>query len=221
MRAQKLHAIQEKILRLAQQRSLSNLSLRQIGQLVGDRSPQKIKHHLQQLEKKGLLRIDRVKGVVEKPKSGWIGGFLRKGRRLLQIPIVGAANCGPAELLAQENLIGYLRISNSLLHRRTNKGLFALRADGFSMNQTRIDGKNIENGDFVIVDGEDRSAREGEVILSIIDGAANIKRFHVDKKNQQIVLLSDADQELAPIYIHPEDEFLVNGRVIGVIKRPM
>lgn len=220
MTVQRLHPIQEKLLRLAQERSLSGLSLRDIGDLVGDRSPQKIKHHLQQLENRGLLRIDRLKGVIEKPRRGWIGGFLKKGKRLLQIPIVGAANCGPAEILAEENLIGYLRVSNSLLHRQTNKGLFAVRADGFSMNQTRINEKTVEDGDFLIVDANERSPKEGEVILSIIDGAANVKRFHNDKKHRQIVLFSDSDRNFAPIYVHPEDDFFVNGIVIDVIKAP-
>jgi len=220
MEVHKIHPTQQKLLRLAQQRKLSGLSLRDIGGLVGDRSPQKIKHHLQQLEKKGLLRIDRIKGVIEQPKRGWIDGFLKKGRRLLQIPIVGVANCGPAELLAQENVVGYLRVSSSLLHRRTNDGLFAVRADGFSMNQTPIDGKSIDDGDYVIVNGNDRTPHEGEVILSIIDGAANIKRFHVDKVNNQLVLRSDSNKEFAPIYIHPHDDFFVNGKVIGVIKNP-
>lgn len=220
MQAQRLHPIQEKILRLAQRQNLSKLSLREIGTLVGDRSPQKIKHHLQQLERRGLLRIDRVRGVIERPREGWIDGFLRKGRRLLQIPIVGVANCGPAEILGEENLVGYLRISNALLHRQTNKGLFAVRADGFSMNQTKVNGKTIDDGDYVIIDGEDRTPTEGEVILSIIDGAANIKRFHEDRKNGQVVLLPDSDREFGPIYIHPDDDFFVNGKAIDVVKNP-
>jgi repressor LexA len=220
MKAQKLHPLQEAILRLAQERNIAQLKLREIGRLVGDPSPQKIKHHLQQLEKRGLIKIDREKQIARKTMYGWIDGFLKKGRRLLRIPIVGAANCGPAELLAEQNIIGYLRISDSLLRRRTSDGLFAVRADGFSMNQTRIHEKNIEDGDYLIVDGNDRVPKEGEVILSIIDGAANIKRYHSDKRNKQILLISDSTEDLAPIYIHPDDDFFVNGKVIDVIKKP-
>jgi len=220
MKAQKLHALQEAILRLAQERNIAQLKLREIGRLVGDPSPQKIKHHLQQLEKRGLIQIDRKKQVARKTMYGWIDGFLKKGKRLLRIPIVGAANCGPAELLAEQNIVGYLRISDSLLRRRTSDGLFAVRADGFSMNQARIHDKNIEDGDYLIVDGNDRVPREGEVILSIIEGAANIKRYHRDKRNKQILLISDSTEDLAPIYIHPDDDFLVNGKVVDVIKKP-
>lgn len=220
MKAQKLHPLQEAILRLAQERNIAQLKLREIGRLVGDPSPQKIKHHLQQLEKRGLIKIDREKQVARKTMHGWIDGFLKKGRRLLRIPIVGAANCGPAELLAEQNIVGYLRISDSLLRRRTSDGLFAVRADGFSMNQARIHEKNIEDGDYLIVDGNDRVPKEGDVILSIIDGAANIKRYRSDKQNKQILLISDSTEDLAPIYIHPDDDFFVNGKVIDVIKKP-
>jgi repressor LexA len=220
MEFRKLHFLQDKILRLAQERDLSNLSLREIGKLIGDSSPQKIKHHLQQLEKRGLLRIDKVKGTIELPSKGWIDGFLKKGKRLLQIPIVGVANCGPAMILSEENIVGYLRVSNSILHRQTNQGLFAVKADGFSMNQAQINMKQIEDGDYLIVDGDDRVPTEGEVILSIIDGAANVKRFHIDNKNNQVVLLSDSTQDFAPIYIHPDDDFFVNGKVIDVMKNP-
>ena len=215
-----MHPMQEKLLRLAQERSLSGLSLREIGDMVGDRSPQKIKHHLQQLEKRGLLRIDRVKGVIEKPNQGWIDGFLEKGKRLLQIPIVGVANCGPAEVLAEQNIEGYLRISNSLVKRKTGEGLFAIRADGFSMNQAQVNGKSIDNGDYLVVDGKDCVPAENEVILSVIDGSANVKRFHRDAKNNQIVLTSDSSEDFAPIYIGSEDDFFVNGKVIDVVKKP-
>ncbi len=220
METQKLHPIQEKLLRLAKNRNISNLSLREIGELVGDRSAQKIKHHLQQLEKKGLLRIDRVRGTIEKPKDGWIDGFLEHGKRLLQIPIVGVANCGPAEVLAEENVAGYLRVSNSLVHRASNKGLFAVRADGFSMNQAKVHGETIDNGDYLIVDGGDCVPAEGDVILSVIDGAANVKRFHKDAAHNQVVLTSDSTEDFAPIYVGADDDFFVNGKVIEVIKRP-
>jgi repressor LexA len=220
MNAQKLHPLQEAILRLAQDRNLAKLTLREIGRLVGDSSPQKIKHHLQQLEKRGLLKMDREKKTTQKTMHGWIDGFLKKGKRLLRIPIVGAANCGPAELLAEQNIVGYLRISSSLIGRRVSEGLFAVRADGFSMNQARLNAKTINDGDYLIVDGNDRAPKEGQIILSIIDGAANVKRYHHDKENNQIVLMSDSTEDLAPIYIHPDDDFLVNGRVVDVIKRP-
>jgi repressor LexA len=220
MEAQRLHPLQEKLLILAKTRGISGLSLRELGRLVGDPSPQKIKHHLQQLEKRGLLKIDKVKGTIGPAKEGWVDGFLAGGKRLLEIPIVGVANCGPAEVFAEENRVGYLRVSNSLVHRQSNKGLFAVRADGFSMNQAKIHNETIDDGDYLVVDGEDREPRDGDVVLSVIDGAANVKRFHADAAHGQIVLTSDSTEDFAPIYVGADDDFFVNGKVIEVIKRP-
>jgi SOS-response transcriptional repressor LexA len=221
MNTQTLHPIQEAILRLSQERNIAKLKLREIGRLIGHPSPQKIKYHIQQLEKRGLLKIDREHQLAQNTMHGWIDGFLQKGKRLLRIPIVGAANCGPAEIMAEQNIVGYLRVSNALLHhRKTSDGLFAVRADGFSMNRAKINEKSIDDGDYLIVDSNDRSPDDGQVILSVIDGAANIKRIHKDKANEQIVLMSDSTEDFAPIYIHKDDNFFVNGRVIDVIKKP-
>jgi len=220
MRSYKIHPLQEKILKLAQEKELSNMSLREIGALVGDRSPQKIKHHLQQLQKKGLIKMDKINGVTALSKGSYIKDFLDNGKRLLRIPIVGSANCGPAEIVAEENILGYLMVSNSIIHNQTGEALFAVRADGFSMNQAVVNNKTIENGDYLVIDNSDPTPREGEVILSVIDGLANVKRYHEDKENEQIVLLSDSSEDLSPIYISQEDSFVVNGKVVNVIKNP-
>ena len=88
------------------------------------------------------------------------------------------------------------------------------------MNRAIIDGKNIEDGDFIIVDSHDKSARTGDVVLAIIDGKATIKRFIEDKLNNQIVLKADSAFDYEPIYLHPDDDFSINGKIINVIKKP-
>lgn len=214
-----MHELQQKLLKLTQDRNLGQFTLRDIGGMVGERSPQKIKHHLSQLEKRGLIRIDRARNLIEKIQAGSVSGFLRRGR-LLTIPILGSANAGPAKLLAEQNIEGYLKISNTLLGRRRSSQLFALKVDGPSMNRSSIDGKRIEDGDYVIVDGDARDPQNGDVVLSVIDGLANLKRFHLDKQNRQIALVSESTQDFPPIYIHEDDDFFVNGKVVQVIKKP-
>jgi len=198
---------------------LGGLKLREIGRLIGEQSPQKIKHHLLQLEKKGLIRVDRSKGLIQRTEPGWVKGFAKKAR-LLSIPILGSANCGPAELFAEQNIEGYLRVSDTLLGRRKPAGLFALRAQGLSMNRANVRGKNVEDGDYLIIDSQDRTPENGDIVVSVIDGTANIKKFIRDKENQQIALLSESTREFSPIYIHEEDDYLVNGKVIQIIKKP-
>ena len=88
------------------------------------------------------------------------------------------------------------------------------------MNRAEINGKSIEDGDYVIIDSEAKNAETGDVVLAIIDNKATIKKFIRDEKNEQIVLKADSSFDYEPIYLHPDDEFFINGKVIGVIKKP-
>lgn len=213
-----MHRIQELLLQVASQKNLGALSLREIAELVGEESPQKIKHHLNQLEKRGLIRVDPSKRLIEKTSAGTVSGLLRNGQ-LLSIPILGSANAGPATIYAESNLEGYLRISSTFIGGRANRKLFALRVNGPSMNRATIDDQIIEDGDFVIVDSDDHVPNDGDIVLSVIDGMANIKRFHIDKRNRQIVLASDSTANFPPVHIHESDDFRINGKVIQVIKK--
>lgn len=214
-----MHELQHKLLKLTQDKNLGKFTLREIGAMIGEVSPQKIKHHLGQLEKRGLIRVDRPRNLIEKAQRGSMSGLLKKAR-LLAIPILGSANAGPATLLAEQNIEGYLKISDTLIGRYASHKLFALKVDGPSMNRSEVDGKRVEDGDYVIIDSDDHSPRNGDVVLSIIDGMANIKRFHWDQENRQIALVSDSSHDYPPIYIHEDDDFMINGKVVQVVKKP-
>ena len=216
-----MHPIQEKILQLSKKLDISKLSLRAIAEAIdmGGESPQKIKHHLTQLEKKGFLRIDRFKGIVIH-NPVWAKTLLEKGSSLFSVPVIGTANCGPATIFAESNFQSFLKVSSKLLGVKNSSDLFAVKADGTSMNQADIEGKKIEDGDFVIIDSKQKTPINGKVYLIIIDGKATIKRYIEDKDNNQIVLMADSSYDYAPIYLHEDDDFSVSGRVINVIKKP-
>jgi SOS-response transcriptional repressor LexA len=219
-----MHPIQQKLLELSKQENLAKLSLRDMARLINlpSESPQKIKHHLLQLQKKGFLAIDRIKGVMGRSANSptWANGLLDKASQLFSIPIIGTANCGPATIFAEQNFQGFLRISSKLIGRTKPTGLYAIKADGTSMNRAEINGKRIEDGDYSIIDSQQRDPKNNQVILAIIDNKATIKRFIDDRKNGQIVLRADSSFDYEPIYLHPDDDFSINGKVIGVIKRP-
>lgn len=205
-----MHPIQEKILELAKTKDVLGLGLRPLGRFIGVDKPQLVKHHLQQLQKKGLI----------KPKSREdIKQFLERSSSLqpsfTQIPVVGAANCGPASVSAEERVEKYLIVSQSLLKKRGS--VFALVAKGDSMNMARIDGNSIEDNDYVLIDGNQRSPAPGDYILSIINNNANIKKY-TRTKDGNIVLISESNSKYPPIYISENDDFIVNGKVIQVIK---
>jgi SOS-response transcriptional repressor LexA len=214
-----MHIIQERLINLADNYNLSDLTLRRIGELVHEpNSPQKIKHHINQLIGKGLLIVTPDGKTTKKAK----GGLSKSG--LLSLPILGSANCGQALIFADEKIEGYLKLSYNLLKSDLIdkvKELFVLKAVGNSMNRAMINNKNIEDGDFVIIN-KGPVAKNGDYVVSIIDGVANIKKFYIDKPNNQIVLLSESSQDFPPIYISKKDQdsYLICGRIVDVMKKP-
>ncbi len=206
-----MHVLQEKLLKIIDKKNIGNLTLRGIGDLIGETLPQKIKHHLSQLERRGFIFIDRKNNKISR-----ISNKARVGDLFISIPIIGSANCGPATIYADQNVEGYLKISRRLASNK--KSVFAIKAEGNSMNRANIEGKNIEPGDYVIIDSEDTVPHNNNYIVSIIDGMANIKKYRVDKSYNRIALLSESTQEYDPIFIHENDDFRISGKVIDVIK---
>ena len=212
-----MHPIQEKILNLSKNMDISKINLRQIGKLIGEEHPQKIKHHIMQLEKKGLIVRNATTGSIKifKPDK-------TTNAKILNLAIVGSANCGPATIFAGTNIEGFMKISSNVVHRKSPGGLFIIRAVGNSLNKAKsIEGGPIEDGDYVVVDSKNRSPRNGNYVLSVVDDVGNLKRFYQDKNTGEVSLVSESTSEYPPIVIHPDDfsNYMINGVVVRVIKK--
>jgi len=209
----RLHPTQEKLLKIVSKINLEKMSLRDIGLLVDESHPQKISHHLNQLEKKGFIEIDKKTG-----QARLINSEIKRGdSEIVAVPIYGGADCGEAKIFAEGNLAGYLRVSRRLIGKVKN--IFAVRAQGSSMNRAKVNGaQTIEEGDYVLVDPVNKNPRNGDYVLSVIEGCANIKKFFWDKKEKQIALVSESTEDFKPIYIHADDDYMINGLVKNVIK---
>lgn len=212
-----MHILQQKILELSHSENISKLTLREIGVKVGDKYPQKIKHHIDQLYKKGFIKQSADGSVVSPTNKMGNESFF-------SIPLLGSANCGKAVTFAEEHLEGYLTISKRMLNLNTVDNLFAIKAVGSSMNRASIQGEKIEDNDYVLIDSTQRDLHfyEDKYVLSIINGMANIKKLKVDEDRQVIILLSESSEDYPPIYIHQEDfhSYMINGLVSKVIKKP-
>lgn len=208
---------QQKIIDLAKKKDISKLSFRQIGRELGIINPQTVIYHLEQLKKKNLIYLD----VKKRQRVAKLKAFTLN--KLFNIPIVGSANCGPAMELAEEDLQGYLKISQKLVNKSKPNNLIAVKAIGDSLNNANIgDNKdNIEDGDYVIVDYK-KQPDNGDYVLSIIDGAANFKKFFKDIKKHEIRLVSESKRDIPPIILHESDindlNYGVNGVVVQVVK---
>lgn len=206
---------QQKIIELAKKKDISKMGFREIGRELGIPNPQTVIYHLEQLKKKGLLYLDTKKRQrVAKPKA-----FVAD--KIFNIPVVGSANCGPAMELAQEDIQSYLKISQKSIDRNKPDGLIAVQAVGESLNKANIKGNNIEDGDYVVVDCK-QQPEDGDYVLSIINGAANFKKFFKDDKKKEVRLISESTLDIPPITLHQEEisssGYLVNGVVVRVVK---
>jgi SOS-response transcriptional repressor LexA len=207
-----MHPLQQAILRLFDGTRSIPLNLRFIARQINEYHPQKIKHHLQQLEAKGFLRIDKAAGKILKVEAG------SSSDNLVTLPVFGYANCGSALSFAGDNIQGFLKLSKRLLSGLKVTSLFVLRATGDSMNKAQINGQSIDDGDFVLVDSAKKDPKSGDYVVSVIDDCANIKRFH--RVGDEIALVSESTKDFTPIFIHEGDSYNVAGQVMKIIKTP-
>lgn len=209
-----MHPTQKKILALLEANGQLFLKYAQIGREIGEDHIQSVKYHLQQLEKRGYVVVDRLKKIVTKASSDTASSL-----GFSNIPFYGEANCGSPLSYAEDIQHGTLKISTSIVPRSEN--IIAVRAVGNSMDDADIKGKNIEDGDFVIVDTQKKDPKNGDYVLSIIDDGANIKRIFFDKTNQYVVLRPVSnDLNFRDIIIDSSDSYSVVGTVRCVIKKP-
>lgn len=212
-----MHRIQVKILEALKKHGgvLKDFSFRVLGEMVGVDHPQQAKHHLSQLEKRGLVIFDKASQLLKLTS-------LKTPTRsaIVTIPIIGAASCGQTTLFAQEEVEGTLKISRKLIPNR-DKNVFAIRAVGNSMNRANIGGLSIEEGDYVLVDGNDRNARPGQYVLAVVDDFGVVKKFMRGRRPGEYELISESTEEHPPIQIHHDDrQLIISGRVIHIIKKP-
>ena len=134
-----MHQIQQKILNFADKLNLKRDGLRQIGRLIGEPHPFKVSYHLRKLEEKGFIKINKKTGEIKRTKNKEPQNGL-----FLAIPVLGSANCGDANIFAEENFDGYIKVSKNII--KAGDGLLAIKASGNSMNKANLSGKTIENG---------------------------------------------------------------------------
>ncbi|NCU31169.1 hypothetical protein EOM57_05195 [Candidatus Saccharibacteria bacterium] len=206
-----MHQVQQKLLDIAKLGNIENLRRVDLVEMVNCEYPSQITHHLNQLVKRG----DLVR------KDGRLVPALKTNAGLLLIPVMGEADCGEATKYADGRLVDNLAVSPSMLQPKLSDKLYALVARGDSMNRAEVGGKTIEDGDYIIIEKHDNyTPKDGDIIVSIIAGLANVKRLRRDNARQRILLLSESHRQsdFAPIIISENDDFAVEGRVVDVIK---
>lgn len=206
-----MHWIQDKLLQVARLHDVDDMRLVDLVEMVGCEHPSQVRHHKQQLINKGML----VR------KNGRLVPALKTHAALVTIPVLGEADCGEATKYADGRIVDNLALSPSVLNVQPTDSMYALVARGDSMNRATVNNKTIEDGDYIIIEKKDSYVpKDGDIVLSIIAGLANIKRLRRDNKQQRLLLLSESRRQadFAPIIISEQDDFAIDGKVVDVIK---
>jgi repressor LexA len=173
-------------------------TVREIGKAVGLHSSSTVHAHLANLEKVGLLRRDPTK-----PRA--IELLVDRAKRAVRspgLPLIGQVAAG-APILAEENIEEYLDIPAVV---GGENGDYVLRIKGDSMKDA-----GILEGDYVVV-RQASDARNGEIVVALIEDEATVKRFYREKDR---VRLQPANSAYKPIRTRDAS---VLGRVVGVFR---
>jgi repressor LexA len=187
-------------------------SLTELQQLLGISTKRGVVGHLEALEKKGyIIRTSEPRGIQvlddEEPVYEYLVG----------IPILGYANAGTPLVLAQEENLGVLQLDPALIDK-TDQNLFALIVKGDSMNMRNINGKPLDDGQYLIVH-RDAEYGDGDVVVAIVDGCATVK--NIKKENGLFILYPQSNNPIhRPIYLNSKSDTMINGKVIMVLDNP-
>lgn len=174
-------------------------SVRELCMAVGLSSTSTVHSHLNTLEKKGFIRRDPSKPrtiEVLDEKMNWLEDHVGV------VPVVGKVTAG-APILAVENIEEYFPLPKQLIrHDET----FMLNVKGTSMINA-----GILDGDQIIVRRQD-SARNGEIVVAMIEDEVTVKRFF---KEKDFIRLQPENDSMTPIYVR---NVQILGKVIGLVR---
>ena len=174
-------------------------SVREIGEAVGLSSSSTVHNHLNQLERRGLIRRDPSKSRTVQLVEAV--GQDEKRREAIAVPVVGNVAAG-TPILAEQNIEDHVILSPEF----ARDGWFALRVRGDSMI-----GAGILNGDLVLVkpqpDGPD-----GSIVVALVEDEATVKRL--DRSSGRVRLIAE-NPAYAPL--EPDQATMV-GLVKGVLR---
>ena len=88
---------------------------------------------------------------------------------------------------------------------------FLLRVSGQSMIEDHI-----ADGDLVVVEPRN-AARDGEIVVALVDGEATLKRLYRD--GPDVWRLQPANASMSPILVRPPQKLEIRGVVRGVLRR--
>lgn len=173
-------------------------SVREIGSAIGLSSPSTVHSHLHKLEDAGYIHRNPNKPrTIEicEPKLKERGSRSTQlvevqqdvDANTVSLPLVGRVAAG-MPILAEQNVEEVLTLPTSVVGDANS---FILRVRGESM----IDA-GILDGDYIVVK-EQQVARDGQIVVALIDDSATVKTFY---REQDCIRLQPENESMEPIY---------------------
>jgi repressor LexA len=142
-------------------------SVREIGEAVGLSSSSTVHNHLNQLERRGLIKRDPSKSrTVQLVQDAEVD---QQRRNAVAVPIVGNVAAG-APILAEQNIEDHVLLSSDL----AQDGFFLLRVRGDSMIN-------------LVLVRPQQEAPDGAIVVALVDGDATVKRFERGNGNVRLI----------------------------------
>ena len=174
-------------------------AVREICEAVNLRSTSSVHSHLETLEKNGYIRRD-----PSKPRAIEIcdDSFQLVRTEMVSLPVVGQVAAGQP-ILATQNIDSYFPLPAEYVPGGES---FILKVKGDSMINV-----GIFNGDYIFVN-VCNSARNGDIIVALVDDSATVKTFYKEKDH---IRLQPENDSMEPIIV---DSCKILGKVYGVFR---
>ena len=181
-------------------------TVREIAEAVHLSSPSTVHVHLKTLEEKGYIVRDPLKSrsIALLGKHEQEEAFGSTGSsNTLSLPLVGNVAAGEP-ILAEHNVETTLQLPTEIVG---DSASFILAVHGESMIEA-----GINDGDYVVVK-EQQVARNGEIIVALIDDGATVKRFFKEKDH---IRLQPENSAMDPIITR---DCTIVGKVVAVLRK--
>jgi repressor LexA len=206
----KLTARQEQILNLIKE-AIDNTGFpptrAEIAKELGFKSANAAEEHLQALARKGAIEI--VSGTSRGIRL--IGNSVPEPvpvippALLMSLPLVGRVAAG-SPILAQEHVEANYNVDPAMFSARPD---FLLKVRGWSMRDA-----GIMDGDFLAVKKVD-SAKNGQIVVARLGDDVTVKRY---RKTGELIELLPENPDFKVIRVEPEDEFVLEGLALGLMR---
>ena len=182
-------------------------TVREIAEAVHLSSPSTVHVHLKTLEEKGYIVRDPLKSrsiALPNKQHEPDDAFGSEGSSdTLTLPLVGNVAAGEP-ILAEQNVETTMQLPTEIVG---DSASFILAVHGESMIEA-----GINDGDYVVVK-EQHVARNGEIIVALIDDGATVKRFYKEKDH---IRLQPENSSMEPIITR---NCAIVGKVVAVLRK--